>query len=570
VDPRVTVGGPIVSGKVQLLESIQYEYSQTRVYGLPPFESDTKLQSFETFTRADWLRTHTNRFTASVLASPRKTTYAGLNTFNPQSVTANNKSHNVLGSVSDQAIVGTGVIETRASVKEFDATIYPSQGAGPMVLAPNVNSGSYFNDQDRTSRRAEWLTTTRSLRSVRHISSRPAGASRTRRSAASTRADRFRSFARTARSASRSIFPAAVGSIGTRLRFEGSRRMRGRQGRASLYCTAPGTTTSRSPALQRGAARLHVARRHRDGRTIVRAGGGMFYNAVPLNAASFDQLQTRTVTIFAADGITPVTEARLVNAVASDLRAPRSVTWNLEIDREWLDKLFVRVGYQQRDNRDEEYVDADPKAIVLRSDGQSRYREAQVTARYTFHGDDRIVASYTRSSTIGNRTTSTRTSATSRIRSFGPTSVVRWHGTYPIGCSSGRASRCRMGSPCFRCSTREPAFRFRTSTPTAISWGREPGRTIPTFRVARCSGHEEVQGHRAQRDHRPQGVSTSRTTSTRATIRGTWRAATSRVQQQRRPDVPRQMDLRILRLSGVAIVVASLASSGRAASNAST
>ena len=28
-----------------------------------------------------------------------------------------------------------------------------------MILAPEVNSGSYFNAQDRTSRRLEWLTT---------------------------------------------------------------------------------------------------------------------------------------------------------------------------------------------------------------------------------------------------------------------------------------------------------------------------------------------------------------------------------------------------------------------------
>src|SRR5262249_8660590 len=67
-----------------------------------------------------------------------------------------------------------------------------------------------------------------------------------------------------------------------------------------------------------------------DGRTIIRAGGGMFYNAIPLNAASFDELQTRTVTVFAADGITPVTETRLANTVASGLRSPRSVTWNVE------------------------------------------------------------------------------------------------------------------------------------------------------------------------------------------------------------------------------------------------
>src|SRR5207245_5371650 len=74
--PRVTVGGPIVAGKVQLLESVQYEYSQTRVFGLPAFESDTKLESLESFTRADWLVDRANRFTASTLVSPRTTTYS--------------------------------------------------------------------------------------------------------------------------------------------------------------------------------------------------------------------------------------------------------------------------------------------------------------------------------------------------------------------------------------------------------------------------------------------------------------------------------------------------------------
>ena len=94
------------------------------------------------------------------MVSPRKTTFAGLNTFNPQAVTPDIENHNVLASVSDQIVVGdTRVLENRLSVKQFDSTIHPSQGAGPMVLAPDVNSGSYFNDQDRTSRRVEWLTT---------------------------------------------------------------------------------------------------------------------------------------------------------------------------------------------------------------------------------------------------------------------------------------------------------------------------------------------------------------------------------------------------------------------------
>src|SRR5436305_1890081 len=85
--PRFTTGGPIVAGKVSFLESVQYEYSQTRVFGLPAFESDTELQSFESYSRVDWSLAATNHFTGSVMVSPRKTTYAGLNTFIPQPVT---------------------------------------------------------------------------------------------------------------------------------------------------------------------------------------------------------------------------------------------------------------------------------------------------------------------------------------------------------------------------------------------------------------------------------------------------------------------------------------------------
>src|SRR5882724_9402335 len=111
--PRFTFGGPLVKGKVSLLESVQYEHSQTRVFGLPALESDTKLQSFESYSRVDWAIGATNHFTGSAMVSPRKTTYAGLNTFNPQGVTPNIELHNVLGSASDQIIVGSqGVLET--------------------------------------------------------------------------------------------------------------------------------------------------------------------------------------------------------------------------------------------------------------------------------------------------------------------------------------------------------------------------------------------------------------------------------------------------------------------------
>jgi hypothetical protein len=145
-----------------------------------------------------------------------------------------------------------------------------------------------------------------------------------------------------------------------------------------------------------------------DGRTVIRGGGGVFYDPIPLNVASFTQMQERAITLFQADGVTAVGPATVMsNVVASAIHTPRSINWNIELDREWFRNLFVRVGYQRRDQRFEPVLNpvtavAGASELLLATDGRSRYREGQITARYQFHGADQIVASYTRSSATGN------------------------------------------------------------------------------------------------------------------------------------------------------------------------
>jgi hypothetical protein len=402
--PRVTAGGPIVPGKLSVLESVQYEYSQTRVFGLPPFESDTKLESFESFTRADWTIDPTNHLAASAMAAPRKTTYAGLNTFNPQSVTANIKNANVLASASDEVILGDkGLFETRVSVKQFDSTISPSQGDGPMILAPDQNAGSYFNDQDRTSHRFEWFNT---------YSFTPLGPTHLVKIGGGITYESVDGFSR-----SRPVdIVREDGSLSQQIVFRGSGLLDTTNTAFRGYAQDAWTVAPRL-SVQYGArydyesitGDMNVAPRGsfslvatRDGRTVVRGGAGLFYHAVPLNVASFGDLQTRVVTIFPEDGITQAPSTPLLNVSASALRAPRSVNWNVEVDREWVKNLYVRASYRQRENRSESVVDATDTSIVLRHDGSSRYREGQFSARYQFRSTDQIVASYTRSSAVGN------------------------------------------------------------------------------------------------------------------------------------------------------------------------
>ena len=45
---------------------------------------------------------------------------------------------------------------------------------------------------------------------------------------------------------------------------------------------------------------------------------------------------------------------------------PRSVSWNIEFDREWLKNLLVRVGYQQRQGTREYVLDPIESATLGR------------------------------------------------------------------------------------------------------------------------------------------------------------------------------------------------------------
>jgi len=407
--PRATFGGPVIPGKLSILESMQYEYSLTRVFSLPAFQSDTELQSFESYTRADWLPTDRQHVTMSAMFSPRKTLYAGLNTFNAQPVTPNVKNRNSLGSVSDSIITGQqSVLETRASFKQFDATIYPNSGDVPMTVTPDGNIGSYFNNQDRNSQRAEWVTT---------FTFMPIGPSHLLKVGSGVT---YEAFDGTSVNDPVSI-QRANGMLSQQTAFVGAGALGEHRWLAQGYAQDSWTIATWFTALY--GARFDVDSFTRDtnvaprgsftaaitgdGRTVLRGGAGLFYNPIPLNVATFTQQQARLVTSFGADGVSVVASQLYPNVVAGSLHTPRSVDWNLELDREWLTNFFVRVGYQERQNRFEALPDwgalADgSRALVLRTDGQSHYREGQVTARYQFHGTDQVVASYTRSSARGD------------------------------------------------------------------------------------------------------------------------------------------------------------------------
>lgn len=424
--PRLTVGGPLVKGTLNVLGSVQYGLTRTPVESLPPLERDTEQEGVDLFTRMDWKARNNHQVSGSAVFSPHAQRYAGLNTFNPQAVTPSIDTDGLLVTLGDQMVPrANGVFDVRLSVKQFDVNVHPSVAGANLMLAPDVNTGSFFNSQDRTSRRVEWLNTYTLTPAMApsHLFKFGAGAS-------------FESFDGTSVSQPVDI----VDTDGTLLRditFVGD----GRFGRDRVAISAyvqdtwtPGprvtlqygvradrdSATGQTSAAPRASFTLLATG---DGKTLVRGGIGIFRSAAPLNVLSFDQLQSRIVRDYGDDA---VAEMLVENRLNPDLHMGRSVNWDVQLDRELRSNLYVRVGYRQREGRSEPILhteagdnavpgDNAASAIELRTDGQSSYREGQVTARYRFSDasggsdagpgssrDAQIVASYTRSLSEGD------------------------------------------------------------------------------------------------------------------------------------------------------------------------
>jgi len=77
------------------------------------------------------------------------------------------------------------------------------------------------------------------------------------------------------------------------------------------------------------------------------------------------------------------------NVVASAIHTPRSVNWTSKSTGSGSRTFFVRVGYQRRvsvSNRSSVHTASagGAPALVLATDGRSRYPRGQITARYQF------------------------------------------------------------------------------------------------------------------------------------------------------------------------------------------
>lgn len=405
--PRATLTGPLIKGRLSFTQSIEYRSVYTPVNSLPYDERDTKLESFDSYTQLDANISAKQTATISFALYPEKLDYLGLNTFTTQLSTPDFHQHGYQIYVQHHWIVGEGgLLTSQLSYKTFDADI-TAQSNDPYVLQLETTEGGFFNRQTRRTSRTSWEE------NYRFAPKRFAGSHQFAVGV---------SYEHSAYTGNQTFLPVEIEGVSNLplelISFGPAASFHVSQNETAWFAGDTWTINSRltvSVGLRFDNDSIthstHAAPRAgfllaltKDGKTLLKGGAGPFYDRVPLMIPAFADLPDRTVTLLGPTGAA-ASSVFYQNEIIGRLQNPRSASWNLELDRQVLAGLFLRVSYEQR-NTTRDFVvspvsNGTTGILGLANSGSDVYQEYQVAARYQVR-QFLLNASYVRSRAFGD------------------------------------------------------------------------------------------------------------------------------------------------------------------------
>jgi hypothetical protein len=385
-EPRFSVRGPLKKDRVFVAQDLQFRYVATPVRSLPD-EPDIELTSFDSFTRVDAVASARHTFGGGLIAFPRRIKGATMNTFRPPEVTPDfNQSGSSTGFVDRFAIAPDVVLETTLSGRWFEVNVN-TDGRAPMVYAPQTQSGSFFNDQEREVASQQWveaLSVSHKLGRGEHVFK--AGTDLQRSHFDGTSASRPVEIRRLDGSlAERTTFgsPTEQHVSGVELAVFAQDRWHV----GSRVTLELGLRLDRDPIVEnvnwspRAGAAMSVLP---EGRGILRGGFGKFVQRTPLNVEAFPSFEPYVVSRFSPDGSALGRALAFHNVIDSDLRTPEASVGNVEWDQRFGRRSLVKLAFLRRHGSHEFILSPDRSLGEMRlsSTGTSAYRELEATTRY--------------------------------------------------------------------------------------------------------------------------------------------------------------------------------------------
>jgi Carboxypeptidase regulatory-like domain/TonB dependent receptor-like, beta-barrel len=383
-EPRFSARGPIKRDRTFLAQDFQLRYVNTPVKSLLD-EPEIELRSFDSFTRVDTVVSARHTISGALIAFPRKINHITMNTFRPPDTSPDfNQSGWSTGIVDRLALARDLVLETTVSARWFEVNVN-TEGRLPMVYAPQTQSGSFFNDQERSVHSLQWVEAL-SWAGDWHGSHVFKIGTDLQRSA-------FNGFSESrpievrrldGSLAELTMFGPRAEQDVSGIEFAGFVQDRWRLN--SRLSFELGFRVDRDAIVEhfnfspRAGVAIGVAP---EGRAILRGGYGKFVQRTPLNVEAFPLFESRTVTRFGTNGTPLGPPVTFVNTI-SDLHTPDANVGNIEWDQRFGRRLLFKLEFLRRSGYDEFIVVPDPAAGELRltSSGVSSYRELEATTRF--------------------------------------------------------------------------------------------------------------------------------------------------------------------------------------------
>jgi hypothetical protein len=422
--PGLDFGGPLLDGKLFFSEVFQYDMKKTTVRGLPWPDDIYKKQGFNSFTTLELILSPKQILTLTVNAFPLRQQHVDINALVPDPASNDLNQKGIAVHLSDKYQLDSGgIFSAVAQYTRFDSNAH-GQGLDDMLISPQGWGGNFFNQWSRRGKQFQFLP------SYQFAEKHWLG-----RHEIHVGVDlNYRSYFGVS-TANPVHLLEQDGTMDEEINFQPARAQIPSDTSVAEFVQDhwilnPHWTVDAGARLSSEtvgwsaafAPRVGIAYTPaKDGKTVIRAGTGLFYSMLPLLAADFGVNPTRVVSQFDSTGQLIGPPVTYTNAYVGALNplstgilpegpstTPRNFTWSLDGDRELRRNMVLRVGYI--DSHTTYLFVVNPftgtagqnSFLGLTNTGSSHYREIESTVRFTVHEHQEVNASYIWSRTRGD------------------------------------------------------------------------------------------------------------------------------------------------------------------------